>query len=510
MQEFKNLDELTVKLKERWQQTFSGAVDAKWKPVVFSFGIKKESFYIALGVFWGVILLFLIGIGLSWYQNHQLNQQLNQLQNLSTYHLPNFTASNKILEDVKEMPNSFSSAMTFHKETQDYKNLLDADLNFKRSVYSDFLRNMLLPSLNIWKNPYTQEIDLTILGKKYLDQNPYQDIALLSQWSSIIRDSGKDIGANEVTNMQIWDIVEENGLFHIPISIAFKSDSKRAFLLLVDKLSQTSSISNIGLINDFTHQLFQTIREEKGEELKKIAENYHLTKAETIDERTFDNQLIARYLYDAMIADVVEGNLLIDDALVQKLVKKTVLCTEQESMESCYFRFRDKYRSLPALAYSVGVQGNLNKAALIKQFYAEIPPLIAIQSFTFDKAKAQGISFAEEGAYVGNVNFNIYGRTLAAKESQEISKLLETSCFGSGTEIEMTPEWALKKVEERIHMLGSATEQSDAKVALLTELLELKDVLTETQKDFASLSAYHQIIKKFEIYRSLKNSSLCI
>lgn len=147
---------------------------------------------------------------------------------------------------------------------------------------------------------------------------------------------------------------------------------------------------------------------------------------------------------------------------------------------------------------------------MIKQFYADIPPLIAIQSFTFDKAKAQGISFAEVGSYVGNINFNIYGRTLSAEESSEISNLLQQSCFGSGSNIEITPTGALKKVEERIHVLGVATDQSDAKVAILSDLLELKDVLTEIEKDFASLSSYHQIIKKFEIYRSLKNSGLCI
>lgn len=144
------------------------------------------------------------------YQDTNLDENLEQLEKLSTYYLPNFNSSNKALQDIKSFPASFSGAFALHKETREYKNLLEADLNFKRSVYSDFLRNMLLPSLNIWKNPYTQAIDLSILGKKYLDQNPYQDIALLSQWSSIIRDSGKDIGTNEVVNMQIGDIMEEN------------------------------------------------------------------------------------------------------------------------------------------------------------------------------------------------------------------------------------------------------------------------------------------------------------
>jgi hypothetical protein len=56
-----------------------------------------------------------------------------------------------------------------------------------------------------------------------LDKNPYQDITLLSQWSSIIRDSWKDVWVNEVTDMRIGDIEEEteNGFFKIPIKCFF-------------------------------------------------------------------------------------------------------------------------------------------------------------------------------------------------------------------------------------------------------------------------------------------------
>ncbi|MBR4567638.1 hypothetical protein IKO18_04400 [bacterium] len=47
--------------------------------------------------------------------------------------------------------------------------------------------------------------------------------------------------------MRIGDIEEEteNGFFKIPIKVSFKSNSKRAFLLLVDKLSLTSNVNNL-------------------------------------------------------------------------------------------------------------------------------------------------------------------------------------------------------------------------------------------------------------------------
>lgn len=151
------------------------------------------------------------------------------------------------MSDEKDsLPKTIAELVKMHQDAQSRKKELSENLEFKKSVYTDFLKNLLLPSLNIWKDPYTKEIDLSILGKKYLDHNPYQDISLLSQWSSIVKDSGKDVGDNEVVNMKIGEIEElENGFFRIPMNIAFKSDSKRAFLLLVDKLSLTSNINNL-------------------------------------------------------------------------------------------------------------------------------------------------------------------------------------------------------------------------------------------------------------------------
>ena len=135
------------------------------------------------------------------------------------------------------------------------------------------------------------------------------------------------------------------------------------------------------------------------------------------------------------------------------------------------------------------MESTADKATLLKDFYASIPPLIAIQSFTFDKAKAQGFSLADDGEYLGNVSFNIYGRGISTEESTEISTLLKEACFGSGSSTDLTVQGAL--------------------VALLSNLLELKDSRTSQAEEFDRLSPYNQMIKKFEIYRELKNMSLC-
>jgi len=135
--------------------------------------------------------------------------------------------------------------------------------------------------------------------------------------------------------------------------------------------------------------------------------------------------------------------------------------------------------------------------------------LIAIQSFTFDKAKAQGFSLADDGEYLGNVTFNIYGRGISTEESTEISTLLKEACFGSGSSTDLTVQGALDKVNEKMKIIGASTDSSDGKVALLSNLLELKDSLTSQIEEFDRLSPYNQMIKKFEIYRELKNMSLC-
>ena len=72
-----------------------------------------------------------------------------------------------------------------------------------------------------------------------------------------------------------------------------------------------------------------------------------------MDEKTFKNQIIAHYLYNFLEGKSDEVNLLIDNALVDKVIKQSIVCGEKESSATCYFRFRDKYRTIPGLAYSI-------------------------------------------------------------------------------------------------------------------------------------------------------------
>ena len=110
-----------------------------------------------------------------------LNARLPNLNNLENYDLQSFKSDALITTDTPEL-RTFDEMIEYYNSALGIKNRVKGELDFKRSVYSDFLRNLLLPSLNIWKNPYTEEVDLSLLGKKYLDNNPYQDVTLLQQW----------------------------------------------------------------------------------------------------------------------------------------------------------------------------------------------------------------------------------------------------------------------------------------------------------------------------------------
>lgn len=75
--------------------------------------------------------------------------------------------------------------------------------------------------------------------------------------------------------MKIGEFVEdETGFFSMPITVSFSANSKRAFLLLVDKLSMTSNKENVSLINEFFYYLRAEIKKEKAKEIQTLAGTY--------------------------------------------------------------------------------------------------------------------------------------------------------------------------------------------------------------------------------------------
>ena len=512
-EEAKKEQTLTDQVKDIWGKI--AWVLWKWwnAEKEFTFWVSREAYLIALLLFILSVWAFAFALYYTWQKNEELTARTWELKELNNYNLTDF--SREMSAEGVEIPTNIQWMVDLYEKSVQDKKRIEGELNFKTSIYNEFLRNYLLPSLNIWKDPYTKEIDISVMWKKYLDSNPYQDISLLSQWSAIIRDSWKEVWLNEVTDMKIGEMVEDKKwYFKIPITVSFKSNSKRAFLLLVNKLSLTSNVSNIWLLNDFMYYLFNTIREQKAEEIQTILEEYNsedstkMERPEGTDDKYFENMIISRYLYYWIQWDDEEPCRLIDEEVIDATVKKSVICNGKES-EVCYFNFRDKYRNIPELAYSIWIESVVNKPLALKRFIQDLPPLIAIESFTFDKERNDNtLSLVQNTEYVGQVNFNIYGRWISEAETKEITTKLAEKCFGSWTTNDLELKNVLAPVQNAIEQIEELRQDG---VWRMTDLIELREILNEDSKTYSKLSPYNKMVRKFEYYRMLKNIwGICI
>jgi hypothetical protein len=221
----------------------------------------------------GLAIYFIITV-----VNHlsDLKQKIPQLQNLASYDI-RVLQSNEMTQSIMGNMNTLNDLIEENTTTQtdiaSYKQHLDA----LQVPYAYFLQYVYLPSLNIWENPFTHQIDPNIIGLEYLQKNPYNDITLLQRRSDFFKNVGDNNESNDISDINIGNIVEnQSGYFTMPITVSFIANSKRAFLLLVDKLSMTSNRENVALINEFFYYLRQEIKKEKTSEIKTLTEKYSL------------------------------------------------------------------------------------------------------------------------------------------------------------------------------------------------------------------------------------------
>ncbi|MEI7477777.1 MAG: hypothetical protein WCJ81_04665 [bacterium] len=128
--------------------------------------------------------------------------------------------------------------------------------------YTDFFQYLLLPPLNIWQDKYTGKIDDTLIGKKFLQDNSYLDVNLVSQWTDFFKNIGQNSPMNTIKSITVGAISEKEGsTFTMPVNVSFVSQTKRSLLLLVDKLSITSNRENISLINEFLFNMWLVLHD---------------------------------------------------------------------------------------------------------------------------------------------------------------------------------------------------------------------------------------------------------
>jgi hypothetical protein len=59
------------------------------------------------------------------------------------------------------------------------------------------------PSINIWRDPFSQKIDTSLIGKKYIENNPYGDITLIEQRTAFFKDVGVVDNYNTISDVKI-------------------------------------------------------------------------------------------------------------------------------------------------------------------------------------------------------------------------------------------------------------------------------------------------------------------
>ena len=115
----------------------------------------------------------------------KLNANIEPLKDLSTYDAA-------VSDQVKEFANNAKIELVADliDASNDVQEKLDGREKFKaeqKNNYETLLQNIYLPSLNVWKDPYTKDFDITVMGQKYLEMDKFQDLYLIQYWSDFIK-----------------------------------------------------------------------------------------------------------------------------------------------------------------------------------------------------------------------------------------------------------------------------------------------------------------------------------
>ena len=189
----------------------------------------------------------------------------------------------------------------------------------------------------------------------------------------------------------------------------------------------------------------------------------------------------------------------ITEQIVDRAVLETVGCKDS-NQDFCYFKFREKFRGIPQLAYTLGFPGS-NNAGQLRSFLQYLPPVINVKQFSFEK-KTGTLGTADQ--YVGNIQIDVFGRAITQSELDEIGIVLGKECFISDRP--MNPENALQYLQENTKQFGSIATLSNEKSKDLTDLSLL---FTSVKEEYASYPKYRQAVKLFELYRMLDDAGLC-
>jgi len=509
--------------KIRWFFQKNNNWEQKNKRLTKSFHLTRNdsivSVIVALAVVWWAIYY-----GSKVIQDYaDINSRADELKMLKSYN--NVTPNSDKLSPYVEWNGDLTINLLLSAQDNIEKEIKQTEIikQEQKNYFEVLLQNIYLPSLNVWKDPYTKNFNMWILWQKYLESDKFQNLYLIQYWSDFAKYVWNDADYNTVDDIVIWSKVvlwDDPRYFYTPITISFSSPNKRSFLLLVNKLSMTSNQNNIALLNEFFSYLLNTIRKDKEEIIQELKQEYwedfasssSWDLAPTIWELTEEQDAIYRdrviwyNLYHRIKGDLTGDNKdLIDDEIIVKTIKDSASCiANNDTDQKCFYNFREKYRNLPYLAYKIWLENQNNRTAGLLEFLQDLPPAIAITSFGFEKYSDSSFLNNKEEEYKWKITFNAYWRNILDSELEEAETLLWKLCFWSSTEQKITPELALSRVEESILSLWRNTEYSN-----FSSLAELQSLFTDIRNSYGSISNYDKMIKLFEVRRMMNDANLC-
>ncbi len=444
----------------------------------------------------GFVLSILFAISMIAYRyitRQELNNKSQQLSTTSMYVL-----------DALKTEESIKDSFPLRKDLSDmlwYENQIDENIkntNLQRQrlsvPFDNFLHMLYTPTINIWRDPFSWKIDTTLIGKKYIDNNPYGDIALIQQWTNFFKDVGVVDNYNTVSDVKVG-IPETSSVewyFSIPITVQFETPNKRSFLLLINKISMTAYIQNLSLINEFMYYIWETIKEEKWD----ILTQSDLFSWNLVTNPWDSEDKAVWYLLYNWILKWWE-NKLIDQNVVIKSIRKTAWCTTEEQSE-CMYLFREKMRALPYLAYGVSRDG-IDIIEWLKFFFKNMPPILSIESFSFEEKTTKKI----KTWYKGTISLRVYGKDILPEEIDAISRELWAMCFVSKNPLNL--EVSKQRVERNITELG----KWNLNIKRSTTLNQISNFITKVETEYSTLTNQKKVVRLFELYRTLKENSLC-
>lgn len=427
----------------------------------------------------------------SYFDVKNLNERSQELFSLKNYNTSILNSNSFVANEVSDMK-TLDEMVEYNIKLEWMTFSFEEYLKWIQTSYDNFLKYILLPSLNLWKDPFLWEIDYNLIWKNFIEKNPYDDIDLIDKWSNFVKDVWNNNEYNEVTSIELiqWS-VEEWEEFYIPITISYVAPSYRSLLFLLEKFAVTSNQKNISLINELVYNIWQIIKESNSDEVLMVQETY----------TGFSQDKAIWYILYNWVLWTRETSL-INDQVVDRAIRNIAICWEDESREYCYYKFRDKYRSLPTLAYTIWLESNGNQTQSLRDFFKNLTQIIKVVSFTYDWEEIKDLANYIQRQYKWTIEFRIYWDALLDDEVLEIQQLLWWICLW----VDLTPQSALDQINSKLTNIGKDTNIDTYTTA---RLMELESLVADIASSFDWLTNYKKVVRIFEIYRMLNEWNVC-